>query len=420
MENTEKPLPPLRRDLDVSPYEHEGKSMFLVRDREGLLREPIVVSPAAMIIASLLDGRHTADEVRTLFAQVTGTMLDASEIRRIADDLAGIGLLQTPQVVAQYERILEEFTRSPVRRPIHQGNGGYPENRLELSRLLGTFFRDPQGPGADASESPSGIPPAGLVSPHIDFSRGGPTYAWAYQALSQTPPPDVVVALGVAHVSPDSPWIMTPKAYETPYGPVSVDAALYDEIKSCLWYDARGDEWAHRSEHSLEFQAVWLKFLWGDKTPPWVPILCSSFERFCDDRPPSTVSTVENAIEEVGEKLARVAKKGRRVLVLAGVDLAHVGPCFGDEKTVDEAAGRHVEAEDRRSLDHLLKLDADGFYMSVVADDHWRKVCGLSALYTAVRWIKALNEGRPGSLLAYGQAADPRDGIVSFASAIFR
>ena len=52
MENREKPFPPLRRDLDVSPYEHDGKPMFLVRDREGLLTRPIVASPAMMVIAS--------------------------------------------------------------------------------------------------------------------------------------------------------------------------------------------------------------------------------------------------------------------------------------------------------------------------------------------------------------------------------
>ena len=66
-------------------------------------------------------------------------------------------------------------------------------------------------------------------------------------------------------------------------------------------------------------------------------------------------------------------------------------------------------------------MDADGFYLSVVKDDHWRKVCGLSALYTALRWVKDASVGAAkGELLTYGQAPDPAGGLVSFTSAIYR
>ena len=101
-----------------------------------------------------------------------------------------------------------------------------------------------------------------------------------------------------------------------------------------------------------------------------------------------------------------------------GVDLAHVGPRFGDEIDLNPALEKRIEDEDRKSLAHALKLEADPFYLSVVADGHWRKVCGLSATYTALRWLKLL--GAPeGRLLTYGQAPDPSGGIVSFASLIF-
>jgi len=56
-----------------------------------------------------------------------------------------------------------------------------------------------------------------------------------------------------------------------------------------------------------------------------------------------------------------------------------------------------------------------------VAGDHWRRVCGLSSLYTGLRLIKELGgaSASPGRLLAYGQAPDPAGGLVSFASALF-
>ena len=80
-----------------------------------------------------------------------------------------------------------------------------------------------------------------------------------------------------------------------------------------------------------------------------------------------------------------------------------------------------IEEKDRASLGHALQLKADDFYLSVVSDGNKRKVCGLSALYTGLRWIAALagDKPSPGKLLAYAQADDPAGGVVSFAGAIF-
>jgi AmmeMemoRadiSam system protein B len=260
------------------------------------------------------------------------------------------------------------------------------------------------------------------VSPHIDFHRGGPAYAWAYQTLSETTPPDVIVAFGVAHMSPNSPWVMTEKAYQTPYGDMAVNADLYKELEKTLWYQPKTDEGTHRLEHSLEFQAFWLRYLWREKTPSWVPILTSSFERFCNDRAPSTIATIDGAINKMGEVLKKRQDKGEKILILAGIDLAHVGPRFGDELELTPELRQKIEKEDQVSLDHAMKLDADAFYMSAIVDGHWRKNCGLSALYTSLRLIQILQgpDKKTGQLLTYGQADDPLGGVVSFASALWK
>jgi hypothetical protein len=415
-----RPLPPLRQDVEALPIEHEGQPMYLLQDPEGLSPHSMAISPAGMMVASLLDGKLTALELQALLAKGSGATIEASKIEGIVNELEKAKLLASPEIQAEMQRIVEEFAKSSVR-PAMMAGAGYPSQTLELSAFMGKFFRDPKGPGKPLADKPSRpAPPVGLVSPHIDLHRGGPAYACAYGALAECPPPDVVVALGVAHASPNSPWTLTRKAYETPYGPVEVDKELYDAVEAELWYDPLDDEWVHRREHSLEFQALWLKFLWREKAPPWVPILCSSFERFCPDKPPSTVPTVEKAIAAIGERLAAAGKK-RRIMILAGVDLAHVGPRFGDDIKLGPETEKRIEAEDRVSLDKALALDADAFYLSVVKDDHWRKVCGLSALYTSLRWIKALSPAipAPAKLLAYGQAPDPSGGIVSFTSLEF-
>ena len=134
---------------------------------------------------------------------------------------------------------------------------------------------------------------------------------------------------------------------------------------------------------------------------------------------PSKIPTIEKAIKDLGEVLKGEIAKGRTVMILNGIDLAHVGLRFGDDLEITPELEKKIETEDRKSLVDALSLDADGFYKSIVANEHWRKVCGLSALYTGLRLMKAIGATKPGQLLTYGQAPDPAGGLVSFASAIY-
>ncbi|MBI3550700.1 MAG: AmmeMemoRadiSam system protein B [Elusimicrobia bacterium] len=411
-------LPPVRVDIDIIPVEHEGRPMFVLRDPEDTGEQALALSAGGMLIVSALNGKNTLADIRSALTKATGQIAGDHEIRKVVEELDKRRLLETPAVQAMRRKILEDFLASPVRKATHLA--GYPTG-LEFAAYLGKFFRDPKGPGKPMADSPTlPAPPLGLVAPHIDLQRGGPAYAWSYGELANSPPPDLILALGVAHASPNSPWALTKKTYETPYGAMELSQELYEDVAGALWYDPLDDEWVHRKEHSLEFQALWLRYLWRDKTPPWLPVLCSTFERFAQDRPPSAIPTVEEALEKIGNRL-KVRAQSKRVLILAGIDLAHVGPRFGDEIELGPEVERRIETEDKASLGHALALDADKFYLSVVADGHWRKVCGLSALYTSLRWIKAVGGKTQGaSLLAYGQAPDPMGGIVSFAGAVFR
>lgn len=402
------------------PAVEEGQPVFVLRDLEELTDKPLALSGGGMMLVSLLDGARTASQLRDLFMKNTGAVLETAVILDLVNALDGAGYLETPAVAEKRNKALAAF-RGSGRRPAVFAGPSYPAEPLALAGALGKFFTDAKGPGKDKSSEGAKPSPVGLVAPHIDFGRGGPSYAWAYQALSERKPPDVIVALGVAHVSPDSPWTFTPKKYETPFGAMEVDDELYGELSRKVWYEPRADEWVHKNEHSLEFQAVWLRYLWRDKTPPWVPILVSSFERFSPDAAPSGIPTIEKALKDFGAVVRAYQDRGKRVMVLCGIDLAHVGRRFGDDVEITPELEKKIEDEDRKSLVNALSLDADGFYRSVVADEHWRKVCGLSSLYTGLRLIKDLEGARsqPGRLLSYGQAPDPSGGVVSFASALF-
>ena len=401
------------------PAEEDGNPVFVLRDLEELTEKPLALSGGGMLLASLLDGKRTAAQLRDEFMKNSGgAVIELPVILDLVNALDAAGYLETPAVADKRRKAAEYFRANPKRPAVFAGPS-YPAEPLPLAGTLGAFFTAEAGPGKEKSVEPAKRAPLGLVAPHIDFTRGGPAYAWAYQALSERKAPDVIISLGVAHVSPDSPWVFTPKSYETPFGPMEVDEALYARLSESVWYEPRVDEWVHKNEHSLEFQAVWLKYLWREKAPKWIPILVSTFERFSPEEAPSKIPTIEKAIKDFGAVLKAEVAKGRSVMILCGIDLAHVGPRFGDDLEITPELEKKIETEDRKSLVDALALDADGFYKSVIADGHWRKVCGLSALYTGLRLMKAIGAKEPGRLLTYGQAPDPAGGVVSFASAIF-
>lgn len=400
------------------PAVEEGQSLFVLRDLEELTDKPLALSAGGMLLVSLLDGRRDAAAVAEEFQRATGNAVEDGVVLELAGALDEAGYLETPETARKRQKARDTFKLGKTRPAVFAGPS-YPAEPEKLRAAIDGWLE--AGPKKKAAASPSAPPPLALVAPHIDFNRGGASYAHAYQALSERKAPDVIVALGVAHVSPDSPWIFTPKPYETPFGAMEVDAKLYDELAATLWYDPRADEWTHKSEHSLEFQATWLRWLWGERAPKWVPILVSSFERFSPEGAPSRIPTVAQALDKMAAVLAEEQARGRSVLVLNAIDLAHVGPRFGDDVELTPKLEKKIEAEDRESLVAALAHDADAFYASAVRDDAWRKVCGLSALYTGLRLARGLGGGKagPGRLLHYGQAPDPAGGIVSFASAVF-
>jgi len=415
------PLPALRHDLEAMPVEHEGKPMFVLRDLEGLSEKPMALSAGALAVASLLNGRNSASDIKIIFAKHSGAFLSSVEILGIAENLKTAGLLETPEIEARRRQAMKDFLNNPARSCVLKDTM-YPSGILELSGFLAKFFAGTGMPAGFPVETPKyRSSPAGIFCPHADFQRAGAVYAQVYGALSEFSPPDVIVALGTAHARPNSPWVMTKKDYETPYGPVKCDAELYQEIRNQLWYDPLEEEWVHRREHSLELQAVWLKYIWRDKTPAWAPVLCSNFERFASDRPPSAASAMEGALSKIGSVLAGRVKRGQKIMILAGVDMSHKGPRFGDEGDLGEEELKQIEADDRISLGYALNLEADKFYMSVAAGGNKRRICGLSGLYTAVRWIKDIAAGREisGKLLDYRRPPDPMGGMISFAGGIF-
>ncbi len=420
-------FPHLKHGIEVMQIEYQNQPMVLLQDTEGFAEKPAIISIAAFLLVALADGKRTIKELQSLFMEKTGTMLQILEIYGMLQQLSDSHFLETSEVQEWRKQKFEEFRTSKVRKSVFIGRA-YPEDRLQLAAMLGSFFQDKRGPEKPLSETSSiQKPPLAVVTPHIDFERGGPLYAWSYQSLSECQQPDVIIALGVAHASPNSPWVMTDKTFETIYGNIETDAELYQEIASALWYDPKAEEIIHHNEHSLEFQALWLKYLWREKSPKWVPILCSSLEKYCENCTPASLPHIEEAIQKIGLILKKYIEQGKKIMILTGIDLSHVGPKFGNDiefKDENEAIEfwKKLEELDRNTLRLAMSLEAEKLYLTGIGENSWRNICGLTSLYTLVRWLSIITNNTPveSTLLAYDQSEDIQGGMVSFASMIFR
>jgi MEMO1 family protein len=112
-----------------------------------------------------------------------------------------------------------------------------------------------------------------------------------------------------------------------------------------------------------------------------------------------------------------VAALGRRVSVIAGADLAHVGRRFGDAFDISAPIVQDVEDRDREDLRYVTAGDAEGFYRSVMQDRNQRRICGLNCIYASLKTLSG--SGATGEIIHYDYAHDPAGGIVSFADVVF-
>lgn len=411
---------PRLRALEAFPVEHEGQRCIALRDPAGFT-DQIAVLPAALLdLVSLFDGEHSVEAIRGILERRHGQAPTTAQIAEIIERFDTAGFLEGERFAQRRRGLEDAFRRSPIRPAAHAG-GAYAADAAALAAQIEGFFSAPDGPGlpahrvvsSDPVASPSAAAPRAVLAPHIDFHRGGPTYAWAYREILERSDADLYVVLGTCHAGMADPFAVTLKPYDTPLGPVAVDRDFYEALSRRAGQDLLASEPAHRAEHSIEFQAVMLQHGLGRRRPFTIlPVLASYLhEALWRGGDPEADARVPRFLDALGET---VQESARRVCLIAGVDLAHVGPRFGDAEANTAASLADVERADRAMLEVVVAADARGFYEGVAADQDARRICGLSPIYSLLR---VLPDAR-GRLLRYSQWPDP-DGAVTFCAVTF-
>lgn len=127
-----------------------------------------------------------------------------------------------------------------------------------LRSQIDGYFQSPDGPG-QPNEPGSGSTPKAIVAPHIDFHRGGPCYAWGHKELVEAEGADLYTVLGTSHCGGQNPFSAILKDSITPFRTVEADKEFVRELQKDYRGDLFAEQHLHRTEHSIEFQVVFLE-----------------------------------------------------------------------------------------------------------------------------------------------------------------
>ncbi len=403
---------PCLRAVEAFPVDHEGEKFIALRDPAGYTGSVVMLPGHIVEIVALFDGTHSVVDIQAELMRRHGELVPRAQLEELVEGLDEHGFMDSPRFAERRATVDGEFLRSPTRPASHAG-GAYAADADKLRRAMDDFFAPPEGPGAIEWPAAHGASVRGAIAPHIDFHRGGTAYAWAYRRLAERCDGEVFVIFGTCHAGMRDPFALTRKDYLTPLGAAPVDRDLVEAIARRAGPDCFASELAHRGEHSIEFQAVFLRYLYGGRRDVTiVPVLASfAHEALARGRGPEDDPRVARFLDAVAET---IAASRRPVTVIAGADLAHVGPRFGDPDPVSADELRRIEREDREMLEAVQAADARAFFDAVARDGDRRRICGYSPIYATLRVLGATR----GHLHRYGQWPDPQ-GVVSFASVTF-
>jgi MEMO1 family protein len=418
---------PKLRPLSARRFEYRGRTYAALEDPLGAFDDPVLVPIDGFHwVVRHFDGTSTLAEIRARVGREAGYSITMAELREMVEHLDRAMVLDGPTFAAFHA----SYRRQRIR-PAALAGRSYAGNGPALRAQLDRFFAHERGAGAPRSGSIDGdgrdgtpvVAPApgrlrGIVSPHIDFHRGGPVYTWSYRELVERSDADTFVILGVAHQYCRNRFALTHKDFDTPLGLATTDRGYVDRLAAASGADLFEDELTHRTEHSIEFQVVFLQYLLGGRRPfRIVPILVGSFHDLMDaGTDPIDDPEVRRFVAALREAEASESEAGRSVAYIGGIDLCHVGPEFGDPGPLDADTLDRVRQFDAAMLGHAAANDPASWFASAARIRNRWRVCGLAAAYTM---LHAMGPAR-GRLLQYDQAVDDRRTCcVSFASLAF-
>src|SRR5579884_1202529 len=206
--------------LELKWIQDGAEPYLFMRDPSGIAPRPVLVPPFVALLLSLCDGERDLAGIRAAFELRTGQPITIDRIRDVLQQLDEGLFLDTPRFRATQDALIREYRERAFRPPALAGRV-YPPEPSSLLDALNSY-----GAKLSARVGAEDIALRGVVSPHIDYQRGGPIYAATWQrAAAAVQDADLIVIFGTDHCGSYGRVTLTRQNYATPLGvlPTALD-----------------------------------------------------------------------------------------------------------------------------------------------------------------------------------------------------
>jgi len=381
-------LAALRGDLDLFPSPDRERPGLVIQDKNGFSDRQIIVPPLLVRVLEVFDGEQTDVDLRAALTRVTGELDNTELAAHFEQVLSESGFLRDDV----FDRMREE--RFAAWRAVeqiefsHAGPGNYPADRDGAEAALRTWFRK--------VEREAAVPVRAIAAPHASPEAVSGCYAAAYGRLAaglskEAALDKTFVILGTSHYGDIDKLGTTARPFVTPFGRSAVDQTALAAVRGPGAVD---EDYYFSMEHSVEFQVVFLQYLYGPDIRI-LPLLCGSYARSIYlGGAPEDNDEVRRYLDRLGDLNV---KFGDRLVWVLGIDLAHVGRRYGDDRAYRAGDIAEVEARDRRRLADIVGGRTEAFWADVQEGQDPLKWCGSAPLYTYLRAVPSAK----GRLLDY-------------------
>lgn len=362
---------------------------YVVSDPYGVSEQSLWLSKPALAIATMLSDHEDLEAFQADVERRAGVKIPLEQLQSIVTALDEAGFLDTPATRERLDAAEREFLAGGVR-PMFLADRSFPG---EVERFKG-FAREFR---ALAPARTRTGPLKGLVLPHLELTSVPEVYGAALEALKETPAPERVLLVGVAHKPIEELAAGLALDIETPLGRLPVDREAFAALAAALPFPLANSPLAFRQEHSIEFPAALLHEAWPQGFRV-VPIVVSG----TDD--PAELARLEQAIKGLNEQFP--------CFPVASVDLSHVGARFGDPDLHEEVAAS-TEELDRAYLEAIAAGRFRRAFEGVTSTGNPTRIDA----YASVQALHPLLVGE-GEVLAYKLAIETQNASAVGAGAV--
>ncbi len=427
---------PRLRPIRGFPAKHGEMTLIGLADARQISDQIVFAAPAFQMVLPHFDGEKNIDEILA----AVGRGLTRDVLEQFVARLDDAGLLEGPTFEAMLSKMRRVFDEAPTLPPAttaafadqlvmqefgetatdeQKAEHGPAKLRAAMDEWMNKSLENVPDPSFNAL-------PKAVIAPHLDYGRGWINYGQVYGRMRVVDRPDRVIILGTNHFGMGTGVVGCDKSYETPLGLCELDAEFLGRLKTNLGSGNTAKLLAHRydheREHSIELHIPWIQHVFGGTN---------------GNAPKVFAALVHDPLAKGGKSYddqgldfdpfldalkKTIAESPGKTLIVASVDLSHVGASFGDQTPIagdsDEAKGfrDRVINHDRE----MLMLVAQGKTEELLTAMAWQqnptRWCSLGAL-TAT--LKATDAGEV-QVFQYAAAGDQQGMalVSSFSGAI--